>query len=315
MRDYAKIGPKAWQGQTFKKLRKEGREGLLVALYLMSSPSSNMLGIYSQPILYMAHETGLGQEGALKGLTQCIEAGFCAYDHDTEMVWVYEMAKYQVAAELKATDLRCKGIQKDYDSLPDNPFLGPFFDHYAAVFHLTNRREFEDGMQGALIAPYQAPSKPRTGTRARAGEGTGSPSLRSGETAAAKPPRTPREPKLEITLQAYLEACKAKGVKAIPDDHHIRTWAADAGIGDEMLQVAWLTFRDRHIPAEGDKTRPKRQKDWPLTFANAVKDNWYRLWFIDGIEVKWTSQGQIQRTVYEKRIADHNAQQPEEQPA
>lgn len=75
-----------------------------------------------------------------------------------------------------------------------------------------------------------------------------------------------------------------------------------------MLQVAWLSFRDRHIPAEGDKKRPKKYKDWPLAFTNAVKDNWYKLWYIDGGEIKWTSQGQIQRTVYEKRLADHNTQ-------
>lgn len=315
MRDYAKIGPKAWQGQTFKKLRKEGREGLLVALYLMSSPSSNMLGLYSQPILYMAHETGLGEEGALKGLEKCIEAGFCGYDHETEMVWVYEMAKYQVAAELKATDLRCKGIQKDYESLPDNPFLAPFFDHYAAVFHLTNRREFTSHTEGATKGPYQAPTKPRAGTGTGTGASTGSPSQSSGEGTAGKPPRIPRESKSETTLAAYLDNCKAQGLLAVPADHHIRTWAKDAGIDDLMLQVAWLTFRDRHIPADGDKTRPKKQKDWPLTFANAVKDNWYRLWFIDGSEVKWTSQGQIQRTVYEKRLAEHNAPQTEEIPA
>ena len=135
-----------------------------------------------------------------------------------------------------------------------------------------------------------------------------SPSLRSGDTAPAKPTRTPRQSKSEIPLADYLASCKAQGLKAVPDGHHVRAWAQDAGISDEMLQVAWLTFRDRHIPAEGDTKLPKKQKDWPATFANAVKDNWYRLWFIDGTEVKWTSQGQIQRQVYDKRLADHNTQ-------
>jgi uncharacterized protein YdaU (DUF1376 family) len=142
----------------------------------------------------------------------------------------------------------------------------------------------------------------------------GSPSLRSGDAAPAKPARARREPKSEITLAAYLDACKAEKRKAVPDDHHIRTWAADAGIADEMLQVAWLTFRDRHVPQPGDKKPAKKQKDWPLTFANCVKDNWYRLWFIDGTEVKWTSQGQIQLKAYEAQIARHNAQNPGDQP-
>ncbi|WP_250438774.1 hypothetical protein [Delftia tsuruhatensis] len=151
MRDYAKAVPKMWHGKTFKALRKQP-EGLVVALYLMTSPSSNMLGLYAQPVLYMAYETGLGEEGARKGLQQCIEAGYCSYDDESEFVWVHEMASYQIASELKGSDLRCKGIQKDYDALPDNPFLGEFFDRYAEAFHLHGRR----GVEGAT----QPPCKP-----------------------------------------------------------------------------------------------------------------------------------------------------------
>lgn len=147
MRDYAKVEPKMWHGATMKALRR-CPEGVIVGMYLMTSPQSNMLGLFSQPVLYMAHETGLGIEGAMKGLRHCIDSGFCSFDEDSEFVWVHEMARYQIASELKANDLRCKGIQKDYDGLPDNPFLAGFFDRYAAAFHLANKR----GMQG--------PSKP-----------------------------------------------------------------------------------------------------------------------------------------------------------
>ena len=141
MRDYSKVVPKFWTGETCKALRKRGSEGVVVALYLMTSPGSNMLGLYYQPQLFMAHETGLGVEGASKGLAWCIEEGFCRYDEATEMVWVIEMAKWQIAEELKPTDNRCAGIQRDYDSLPANPFLAPFFDRYVSAFHLSTRRD------------------------------------------------------------------------------------------------------------------------------------------------------------------------------
>lgn len=133
MREYAKAVPRMWHGRTMKALRKNP-EGLIVALYLMTSPSSNMLGLFAQPVLYMAYETGLGEEGARKGLQQCVDAGYCSYDDESEFVWVHEMASYQIAPELKASDLRCKGIQKDYDALPDNPFLGDFFAKYGGPF-------------------------------------------------------------------------------------------------------------------------------------------------------------------------------------
>ena len=81
-REFAKVGPKFWQGRTGKALRKKGPKALVMALYLMTSPHSNMLGLYSQPLLYAAHETGLGPEGASEGLQACIECGFCAYDEE-----------------------------------------------------------------------------------------------------------------------------------------------------------------------------------------------------------------------------------------
>jgi len=141
MRDYAKVMPKFWHGETCQEVRARGSEGALVALYLMTSPMSNMLGLFSQPILYMAEETGLGLEGARKGLQACIEAGFCKYHETSKTVWVIEMASYQIANSLKASDNRCAGIQKDYDALPNNPFLGEFFDRYQRAFHLSNRRD------------------------------------------------------------------------------------------------------------------------------------------------------------------------------
>lgn len=68
MRNYATISPQFWLGDTGRKLRKSGPECMVVALYMMTSPHSNMLGLYYLPVLYIAHETGLAPEGASKGL-------------------------------------------------------------------------------------------------------------------------------------------------------------------------------------------------------------------------------------------------------
>lgn len=160
MRDYAKLSPTFWTGATGKALRRRGSEAVIVALYLVSSPHSNMLGLYYQPVMYMAHETGLGIEGASKGLQWCIEAGFCSFDADTEMVFVHEMAAWQIADELSSTDKRCKGIQKDYEALPENPFLGAWFDRYESAFHLTRKRTSEQSHANQQQGAYQGASKP-----------------------------------------------------------------------------------------------------------------------------------------------------------
>ncbi|OMS46496.1 hypothetical protein [Burkholderia pseudomallei] len=155
MREYGKIGPRFWIGNTGKKLKKAGPEAVVVGLYLITSPHSNMLGLYYQPELFIAHETGLGIEGASKGLRGCIEAGFCAYDSDTEIVWVYEMATYQIGESLSANDKRSIGVQNEYNSLPENPYLAPFFQKYRAAFNLTKKREMKKGH----VSPTEAPSE------------------------------------------------------------------------------------------------------------------------------------------------------------
>lgn len=152
MRDYAKIAPQFWIGQTGKKIRKLGAEAQVIALYLMSSPHANMIGMYHIPIAYISADTGIPFEGASKALRGVIEAGLCGYDDEAEVVWLYEMAKYQVGEQLKAGDKQCAGVQNAYDNVPGNRFLAGFHDKYASAFHMKNRREY--------TSPFEAPSKP-----------------------------------------------------------------------------------------------------------------------------------------------------------
>lgn len=128
-----------------------------------------------------------------------------------------------------------------------------------------------------------------------------SPSLRSGET-ADKPQALPSRRELK-TLEQFLEICKAEGRKPVPLDASVRTYCHDAGIDDEMLQIAWLVFKDRHLNAQKDK----RYKDWGKAFANSVKDRWYKLWFDDGEGVKWTATGLQEKRVIEARTAERRA--------
>ena len=144
------------------------------------------------------------------------------------------------------------------------------------------------------------------------GDGSSSPSsssisssLRS-EDSAAQVQRPPSRPKREeTTLAKYLNGCKAEGVKPVPDGHAIRAWCVDANIPSDMLQVAWVVFREKYIGDE--KLKSKRYKDWPSHFANSVKDRWYGLWFIgdDGLPT-WTSTGLQRKQVLEAQHAKLN---------
>ncbi len=158
MRDYAKVAPHFWIGDTGRKLR-VSLDAQLVALYLVSSPHSNALGLYYLPLPLLAHETGLGPEGASKGLRSCIEAGFCDFDEAAEVVWVFEMARFQVGTHLKESDKRCAWLRSEYAALPANRFLGGFFDRYQEDFHLGEPRGGPRGPE-AHRRGIEAPCKP-----------------------------------------------------------------------------------------------------------------------------------------------------------
>ena len=155
MRNFGRVEPSFWIGETGRQLRGH-MEAQIVSAYLLSNPHANMLGLYYLPVAFLVHETGLTLEGALKGLARGEEVHFCAYSAQSEVVWVYEMARFQVGERLSPTDNRVKGVQTQYDNLPKNEFLPAFFDKYAEFYHMTNRRGFDT----QNTSPSEAPSKP-----------------------------------------------------------------------------------------------------------------------------------------------------------
>jgi hypothetical protein len=155
MRDYARLSPRFWIGETGRQIRSGGIESQLVALYLLSSPHSNMIGLYWPPVTYIAHETGIPIEGANKALASLCESGFCQYDQQTEVVWVREMARFQVADRLKPKDKQIVGVQNAYNDVPANPFLAAFFERYREAFSMTNARAYE-GASKTLGSKAQA---------------------------------------------------------------------------------------------------------------------------------------------------------------
>lgn len=148
MRDYASIAPRFWTGETGRALRRAGPEALACALYLVTCPHANAFGLYYLPLSYLAHDTGLPLQEASKALQRCCEAGFCDYDEDSEVVWVCNMARFQIGAAIKQADNRAKWVRDEWEKLPKNKFLRAFWEKYGEAYHLPAPR------------PSEAPGKP-----------------------------------------------------------------------------------------------------------------------------------------------------------
>jgi hypothetical protein len=152
MREYSKIYRHLWVNHPDNKIHQLDNQTRFLAIYLVSNPHVNMIGMYYLPLPIIAHEMRIPLEGALEGLQRLFEVGYATYDDQTEYIWVHDMASEQIDAQLKSTDNRVKAINETYRSLPNLPFLSNFYDKYADAFHLEERRVCERG--------FKAPSKP-----------------------------------------------------------------------------------------------------------------------------------------------------------
>lgn len=157
MRDYGIVSPQFWVGKTGRTLRGDVHAQLL-AVYLMTSPHANMIGVYYCPVDYMAKETGIPIEGASKALQRLVEEGFCTYDHEIEWVFVHKFAEHQIGVALKPGDKRAKGVANELFKVPACQCKTEFFRRYAAPYGISN--------QDAAPSPFEAPSKPGSETEA-----------------------------------------------------------------------------------------------------------------------------------------------------
>lgn len=146
MRDYGVVSPRFWIGSTGKTLRGNAPAQVL-ALYLMTSPHANMIGVFHCPLIYMAHETGLSMEGASKALQSLIEAKFCTYEEYSETVFVHRMAAFQIGDQLSEQDKRCKGVEREWNNIPSAQLRQAFFAIYSGAFHLPKQAKKTRGTE------------------------------------------------------------------------------------------------------------------------------------------------------------------------
>jgi hypothetical protein len=154
MRKYGKVSPRIWTGKLGKSLRGD-RDAQVMALYLITSPHANMIGLYFLPLAYASSDLGMSEEGASKALRRISEGSFCRYDEESERVWVIDHARHECGDDLKPQDKRVKGIEDELENHRDCRFFNDFLDMYAERFSLSTERNSKP-----LRSPFEAPSKP-----------------------------------------------------------------------------------------------------------------------------------------------------------
>ena len=114
----------------------------------------------------------------------------------------------------------------------------------------------------------------------------------------SKPPITPQgglsvSKRSPVALRTFITACKESGVKSIPEDDPVFNFADQAGIDDEWVRICWREFVARYADTG------KKYTDWRKTFRNAVRGNWFKIWYMDAEgKMMLTSQGRTLMTAH-----------------
>lgn len=162
MRPFAITVPTIWTGSSGRGWKELGKDYQLMGHYLISSPYSNMYGLYYQPFSAMLDEVGVDHTMAMKVLRHFSETQFAHYDKASNWVWVVNGWRTQLMSWGRVpppSDKRIVGMHKWYSSCPPNPFLGLFFDEYGVEFNIPARRTPESrvGTPRAITAHPQRP--------------------------------------------------------------------------------------------------------------------------------------------------------------
>lgn len=108
----------------------------------------------------------------------------------------------------------------------------------------------------------------------------------------------PKKRSKATTLQAFLDQCKADGVKPIPESDPVFDYATRCGIPLEYISLNWKEFKSKY-------TRPdaKKYSAWRTVFYKTVTESWYGLWYCapDG-SCKLTSKGEQAKRFHGEQI-------------
>lgn len=270
MRPYATVSPLFWTGSTGKRLR-EQPDAQRVAFYLMTSPHSHQSGIYYLPMMYLCHELGIAEEGAMKALAWLYQEEFCEYDETSEWIWVCGMAEWQIGAGLSPSDKRCKGMQQFLTTLPDLPFIAKFIARYANDFHLTVEiSPLQGASEGASSEQIRTEQeKNRTDKRAEARRNevleSDPESKPRGHSLAT---RIPEDFRLDDDLTTYATS-RLPGVRVPELLENFRNYHTANGTTMKDWNAAWRTWVGNALrlgypgaPSKFSPPEPKRSREF-----------------------------------------------------
>lgn len=282
MRDYGKVPTALWTDPVFLGLSDQGK---VLALYLLSSPHTNMIGAFRLPDGYVAEDLRWPVETVAERFAELLNNGFATRDEGSKWVVIPKFCLWNEIENPNQGKAAAKLFQQIPDECPAKPVLARALRDFAPKFPTEVWKPFE-----TLGEPFGKPF--RNQEQEQEQEKNKKPPIppKGGkdhdEDKSAKPKRS------AVGLQSYLLTCRQAGVKPIPERDAVFEYAETVGIPMEFLRLHWLEFKARYSAPDA-----KRYKDWASVHRKSVRGNWFKLWFIapDGAVVLTTVGEQARR--------------------
>lgn len=146
---YANVPRDLWELPAVRKLTPRER---LLLLYLWTSPQGSMIGVFVSPPHFARHYTGLSAKVIVEAIDGPLSP-FLDYDAETEEVFIFDAARYQIANTLKPDDKRfikvCSLVSGILSDRIRSRFLEVYADWNVSITRLGARKGLARGLQGA----------------------------------------------------------------------------------------------------------------------------------------------------------------------
>lgn len=120
MRDYGKIHIAFWSSPDVSSFSDDAK---LLAVYLLSSPHSTLIGCYRLPDGYVSEDLKWPSERVAKGLAELFEKGFAYRCETTKWVWIYRYLKWNRPENPN----QWKAVRKAREQIPAGCLWEPYF--------------------------------------------------------------------------------------------------------------------------------------------------------------------------------------------
>ncbi len=292
MSGYCSIFPTFWTQGSGKELRGK-KNGQLVALYLMSCPSRNMVGIFYQPLSTSCHESGLSKDDFLEGVHDARD--IVQYDEEKDLIWIPKAAHFQVGKTLSPGDKRKPMVIRLVSRFLPHRFALEFFRLYGQVYGLpdpsqvggqVDKMPHRRGIEGPSVSsgkvvsgsPFDAPSKgpcylPPVSVECKREEGAG-----GGERAPIQPP----DPDPPWFRPAVPDKKPDQDSTSGDEVVHLTNWKPSERARKSALEKG---YSEQAIDRSAGDMRRKLRGSWN---QEGLQSDYDRQW-----EVSWLSQERL----------------------